>query len=201
MVRGRFQQQQWEQREAAILAALEQLSAERGLSGLTMDALASEVGISKATLYQHFEGKDALLAALMVQQTDQFLASLQRGAGQPPVERLRAALRMLLDDQVSPLRGMVSAGRDEALPVFHNTPALVERHEQMIAALTAIIEQGQAEGSIAADLDARAVIGAMVALSSVSPGAEVGPGCRPAVTTPGYSEQMVKLFERAIRPA
>ena len=55
MPRGRYQQKQWDQREDVILAALETLSAARGFSQVTMDDLADAVGISKATLYQHFE--------------------------------------------------------------------------------------------------------------------------------------------------
>lgn len=200
MARGRYQQQQWEQRAEAIVEAMERLCAERGFGAVTMDALADEVGISKATLYQHFDSKDALLAELMMRHLDRFLASLEGSAGLPPVERLRAAMRVLMDEHVTPLQGMVIAERDETLPVFHNTPALVERHERSVAALTAIIEQGQSDGSITRDLDALTVIWAMLALSGVS--VETGAGvvyCPVSTTLPGYADQMLKLFERAIR--
>ncbi|MCC6800059.1 MAG: TetR/AcrR family transcriptional regulator [Anaerolineae bacterium] len=199
--RGRYQQVQWEQREEAILDALQALSAERGFSAVTMDALAEAVGISKATLYQHFDSKDALLAALLAQQIDRFGAWLADAAGRPPVEQLCHAMSALMGGHFTPLRGLVSVGRDEALPVFYNSPALVQRHEQILAALTAIIRQGQADGSIAPDLDPFVVISAMLALSSVSPGESSGSGYREAVAAhPGYADQMLALFERAIRP-
>lgn len=200
MARGRFQQQQWEQRAEAIVEALERLCAARGFGAVTMDALADDVGISKATLYQHFDSKDALLAEMMKRHLDRFLAALASTADQPPVERLCAAVRVLMDGHLSPLQGLVIVGRDEALPVFYNTPVLVEKHEQTLAALTAIIEQGQAEGSITPDLDAFTIISAMLALSGVS--VETGSGLvfRPVSTTlPDTANQMVKFFERAIR--
>lgn len=200
--RGRYQQLQWEQREEVILEALQTLSAERGFSAVTMDALAEAVGISKATLYQHFDSKDALLAALLAQQIDRFGAWLADAAGRPPVEQLCHAMSALMGGHFTPLRGLVSVGREEALPVFYNSPALVERHEQILTALTAIIHQGQADGSIAPDLDPFVVISAMLALSSVTLGESAGPGYRAALAAhPDYTDQMLALFERALRPA
>lgn len=200
-VRGRYQQLQWEQREEAILEALRTLSAERGFSAVTMDTLADAVGISKATLYQHFNSKDALLAALLAQQIDRFNAWLESAGGRPPVEQLREAMRALMGGHFTPLRGLVSVGREEALPVFYNTPALIERHEQILAALAAIIRQGQADGSIAADLSPYVVISAMLALSGVTLEESAGPGYRAALAAhPDHTDQMLALFERAIRP-
>ncbi|MCZ7679417.1 MAG: TetR/AcrR family transcriptional regulator [Sandaracinaceae bacterium] len=76
MPRGRYQQKQWDARHAAILEALEQLSDQRGFSNVTMDDLADQIGISKATLYQHFESKDAMLVELMASHEDAFIALL-----------------------------------------------------------------------------------------------------------------------------
>ena len=106
MARGRFQQQQWEQRAEAIVEALERLCAARGFGAVTMDALADDVGISKATLYQHFDSKDALLSEMMKRHLDRFLAALAGTADQPPVERLCAAVRVLMDGHLSPLQGL-----------------------------------------------------------------------------------------------
>lgn len=102
--RGRYQQLQWEQREEVILEALQTLSAERGFSAVTMDALAEAVGISKATLYQHFDSKDALLAALLTQQIDRFSAWLESAAARPPIEQLREAMRALMGGHFTPAR-------------------------------------------------------------------------------------------------
>ena len=200
MPRGRYQQKQWDARQAAILAALEMLSAQRGFANVTMDDLADEVGISKATLYQHFKSKDDLLVHLMAQQEDQFIASIDNTAGQPPVGRLLATLRTLMEGHITPLRGLVSIGSEAITPVFRNNAQLVERHDQIVAMLTDIIRDGQDDGSIAPDLAPHVIISAMLALSNVSMGDYEPPECnRQLQTREGYNEQMLTLFERSIR--
>jgi TetR/AcrR family transcriptional regulator, mexJK operon transcriptional repressor len=49
-----------------ILAAARTLFLDRGYGETTMDAIARHAAVSKATLYSHFDGKDALFAALIV---------------------------------------------------------------------------------------------------------------------------------------
>jgi AcrR family transcriptional regulator len=48
-----------------ILDAAERLFAERGFSGTAMRDLAAEVGINAASLYNHFDGKQALYEAVL----------------------------------------------------------------------------------------------------------------------------------------
>ena len=50
-------------RDALLAAAIEILEAE-GLSALTLRAVARRVGVSQTAPYRHFEGKEALLAAV-----------------------------------------------------------------------------------------------------------------------------------------
>jgi TetR/AcrR family transcriptional regulator, mexJK operon transcriptional repressor len=49
-----------------ILAAARALFLKLGYGETSMDAIARHAGVSKATLYSHFAGKDALFAALIV---------------------------------------------------------------------------------------------------------------------------------------
>lgn len=48
-----------------ILRTARELLLARGFSGLTMDALAHDLGMSKKTLYAHFPSKDALVLAII----------------------------------------------------------------------------------------------------------------------------------------
>ena len=48
-----------------IMDAARRLFLQHGFHGTSMDALAKEAGVSKATLYSHFEDKDALYRALI----------------------------------------------------------------------------------------------------------------------------------------
>jgi AcrR family transcriptional regulator len=195
--RGRYQQKQWEDRQTAILQTLEQLSTERGFANVTMDDVSEAVGISKATLYQHFQSKDAMLVHLLAHHEEQFLRWLDQTEDQPPLERLRQIMQQLMDGHIMPLRGLFSMNRDEILPVFHSSDELIQRHDQIVDRLSLIIQQGQGGGMIAADLHPQTVIGAMLALSSVSMGS-YDPCSEQARKE--HSEQMRLLFERAIRP-
>jgi AcrR family transcriptional regulator len=197
--RGRYQQKQWEDRQAAILETLEKLSTERGFANVTMDDVSDAVGISKATLYQHFQSKDAMLVHLLAQHEDHFLDWLTQTDDQPPLDRLRQIMQQLMDGHIMPLRGLFSLSQDEVLPVFRSSEDLMQRHDQIVDKLSSIIRQGQAESVIAADLIPESVIGAMLALSSVSMGSYEPPTCADQIRQT-YREQMILLFERAIRP-
>jgi AcrR family transcriptional regulator len=96
-------------REDAILVAVNALLAEKGFDLMTVDEVASYVGMSKASLYKHFPSKDALAAAALVRLLDETLAVI---AAQPPaaapLAKLRAVLRWAL--------GLRIAGRMPLLP-------------------------------------------------------------------------------------
>ena len=47
-------------KRAAIMGAAKQLFSRHGLDGVSMDAVAAKAGVSKLTVYSHFQGKDAL---------------------------------------------------------------------------------------------------------------------------------------------
>ena len=201
MARGRYQQKQWDARQEAILKALEGLFAERGLAAVTMDDLAETVGISKATLYQHFASKDAMLAHLLAEHYAQFAAWLESTTGQPPLERLCATMRYLMSGQFVALRDLMTLDRDEVVPVFQGDPALLAGHTQTLGLLAGIVRQGQAEGSIAADLAPQAIIAAMWALSNLAPRqAPAFARLDGPLDEAAYAEQMLRLFARGLRP-
>jgi AcrR family transcriptional regulator len=50
-----------------VLDAALELVAERGVAAASMDAIARESGVSKATIYKHWAGKDALLLDMMAE--------------------------------------------------------------------------------------------------------------------------------------
>lgn len=111
-------------REEAILSSVNRLLAERGYDLMTMDQVAADVGISKASLYKHFDSKEALAAAAMIGLMDRMLAFM---SGLPeddaPVSKLQAVVRWAvgvqlagempsLPSQNSSLRGALAAHRD-----------------------------------------------------------------------------------------
>jgi len=89
-----FKQQQLLLREDAILDAVNRLLAIKGFDLMTMDEVAAEVGIAKASLYKHFQSKDELAASSMTRLLERALAFIDAlDRAKPAVEKLKALAR------------------------------------------------------------------------------------------------------------
>ena len=89
-------------REEAIVRAVNRLLAEKGFDLMTVDEVAAEVGIAKASLYKHFSSKEDLAAAAMVRVlglAQAFLATLPADAA--PLAQLEAVTRWMLEVQLA----------------------------------------------------------------------------------------------------
>ena len=75
-------------RERRVLDAALKVFAEAGYSGTTMDAVAMETGLSKPTLYQYFESKDALFSAMLLGERDHMLEVFRYPTGKGMVADL-----------------------------------------------------------------------------------------------------------------
>ncbi len=86
-------------RRQAILQAATRLFAEHGFRPTTMQAVAAAAGVSVGYLYKHFDGKDAMLAAILdqhLQRMDQLIAEVQ-ARGLSPLAELRGTLEAICD--------------------------------------------------------------------------------------------------------
>jgi len=72
-----FKAQMLEAREQAITASVNRLLSEKGFDAMTVDEVAAEVGIAKASLYKHFNSKEELACAAMVQAIQKAQAYLE----------------------------------------------------------------------------------------------------------------------------
>lgn len=116
MARLSFRDQVLRVREDAIIASVNRLLAEKGFEGMTVDEVAADVGIAKASLYKHFPSKEALAAAAMVRLLQRALAYLDALEQRPdllPLERLEAVTRWLLE--------LLLAGEMPTLPSQNST--------------------------------------------------------------------------------
>jgi len=98
MAKLSFRTQVLRAREAAIVTAAKHLLAAKGFDAMTVDEVAAEAGIAKASLYKHFDSKEAIAAAAMTCVLDKLLAALGELAAQatpdtPPLDQLKAAVR------------------------------------------------------------------------------------------------------------
>lgn len=148
-------------REDAIVAAVKRLLADKGFEQMTVDEVAAEVGIAKASLYKHFVSKEALAAAAMVQALDRTLAQAALLDADPSLDamgRLRAMTRWTLHLQL--------AGEMPTLPSENSTlrAALIAHRDYMDRLMTlsdrlgAWITQAQADGRISPQLPAEVVL-------------------------------------------
>ena len=93
-----FKDQAFQQREDAILDAATRILTNRGFDLMTMDEVATEVGVSKPSLYKHFKSKEELAGECMIRLLDganETLAALPDDL--PALERIRRLLGWALD--------------------------------------------------------------------------------------------------------
>lgn len=117
-----FREQVLRVREDAIVSSVNRLLAEKGFEQMTVDEVAADVGIAKASLYKHFVSKEALAAAAMVRVLEQGLEVVQAQASRSDasaLERLkevtRWALRLLLAGKMPTLPSQNSSLRAELM--------------------------------------------------------------------------------------
>jgi TetR/AcrR family transcriptional regulator, regulator of autoinduction and epiphytic fitness len=162
--RPSFKQQMLLAREQAIIDVVNRLLAEKGFDAMTVDEVAFEVGVAKASLYKHFPSKEDLGAAAMVRVMQRGIAQMSAlPAGMNELDKLKAvAIWMMqlklkgempnLPSQNSTLRATLAANKAyiDALLTISDT-------------LGAWIEAAQAQGKISRDLPAIMVLYAMYA--------------------------------------
>lgn len=159
VVKVSFKEQMLQAREDAIIATVNRLLAEKGFDAMTVDEVAANVGIAKASLYKHFPSKEELAAAAMVhvmRRAQVFLKELPANA--PALDQLRAVVRWTmqlklqgempsLPSQNSTLRATLMANREYM-------DGLMEVSDR----LGGWIEEAQAQGTIQPQLPAIAVL-------------------------------------------
>ncbi len=152
-VKTSFKAQMLLAREDAIVVAVNRLLAEKGFDLMTVDEVALDVGIAKASLYKHFSSKEDLAAAAMVRViglAQAFLASLPPEA--KPLDQLKAIARWMLQVQIK--------GEMPSLPSQNSTlranlmanKAYLDGLMQISDKIGGWIEAAQADGSLSAKL-------------------------------------------------
>jgi AcrR family transcriptional regulator len=77
-------------RRSQLVRAASRLFAERGFRAVSMEDLAAEAGVSGPAVYRHFASKEALLADLLIDVSQQLLdGGSQRASAASPFESLR----------------------------------------------------------------------------------------------------------------
>jgi TetR/AcrR family transcriptional regulator, transcriptional repressor for nem operon len=77
-----------------ILNSAQNLIQTRSFHGFSFQDVADEVGIRKASLYHHFDSKDAVAIAVLEHATEWVRAQMNKQEGREPAERLEGYLDM-----------------------------------------------------------------------------------------------------------
>ncbi len=154
-----FKQQQLIVRENAIIDSTNSLLAKKGYDLMTMDEVAAEVGIAKASLYKHFPSKEALAAAAMIRLLENTLAYVRSlPTEKPAIAQLKDILQWALEIRMKgglPTLPSENTGLRDAL--LNNT-RYISRLMDLNELMGELIEKARAEGAIRADLPTEVVL-------------------------------------------
>lgn len=154
-----FKQQQLIVRENAIVDATNNLLAKKGFDLMTMDEVAAEVGIAKASLYKHFPSKEALAAAAMIRLLENTLAFVRGLASeQPAIEQLKGVLQWALEVRMKGGLPTLPAENTSLREALLNNTRYITRLMDLNELMGELIEKARAQGAIRADLPTEVVL-------------------------------------------
>jgi len=151
MARLSFREQVLRVREDAIVASVNRLLAEKGFDLMTVDEVAADVGIAKASLYKHFPSKEALAAAAMVRLLERGLGVIeQQGAlaDASAFDRLEAVARWALELQLAGEMPTLPSQNSSLRAELMANKAYLDLLMQASDRLGAWIVQAQTDGDI-----------------------------------------------------
>ena len=139
-----FKEQQHKFREDAILDTVNRLLAQKGYDLMTMDEVAAEVGIAKASLYKHFESKDALACASMTRFVEDAIAMARGLPGHlSALDKLKSVVRWAVRIHLSGTMPSLPSTRSSIQQTLLGHPPYVQRLEELTEILGEWIGQAQ----------------------------------------------------------
>jgi AcrR family transcriptional regulator len=167
--RPSFRERQQQARETAIQEAAIALLTTKGYAAMTMDEVAAAVGISKATLYQHFPSKEELAVRVVtafVEQIYDYLMALDPGL--PALERLQSVMRWVIELRCAAEQRLAqpsTGGIGPTLkPIVSHHPRFQARRDRLVAAFCELVDAAKAEGDLTAEIPTRVLVQAMLSL-------------------------------------
>jgi len=144
-----------EEKRRLLLDAAVRVFARKGYHSSRVGDIAEEAGVAYGLLYHYFGSKEDVLRTVFRETWRGLIATIKsvEQAGDPPIEQLRKVAEILLrswrrdPDLVRVL--VLEVTRSQLLP------GEMDEIAASFAAIQEIVERGQADGSIRADLDAR----------------------------------------------
>ncbi len=161
MSRLSFKEQVLRVREDAIITSVNRLLADKGFDLMTVDEVAAEAGIAKASLYKHFPSKEALAAAAMVRLMERTQALVDQQAARTDAsacERLQAVTRWALEMQLAGEMPTVPSQNSTLRAELMASKVYLDLLMQVSDTLGGWIVQAQTAGDIDASLPPEVVL-------------------------------------------
>jgi len=135
-------------KEELILRAAQRRFAAYSYSKVTMDEIAEDIGMAKASLYYYFPTKEAIFRSVVLHEQEEFLAQAKEvlahngSASQMLVEYVR--LRMKLTERLSNLSQIHQQAWHDVRPIFNELFKTFVQHE--LQYVTQILQEGKKSG-------------------------------------------------------
>jgi TetR/AcrR family transcriptional regulator len=132
-------------KEEVILRAAQHRFAGYGYSKVTMDEIAEDIGMAKASLYYYFPTKEAIFRSVIQHEQEEFLTRIKAiiegtlPAGQKFLEYIR--LRIKLTEQLSNLSHFHKQGWNDVKPIFKDL--FSEFLQQELRQIAHILQEGK----------------------------------------------------------
>jgi len=146
-------------RETAIIQSVNRFLAEKGFDAMTVDEVAAEVGIAKASLYKHFTSKEELACAAMVaamRKAQDFIQAVP--AEQSPIDKLKSVTRWTMTLKLQGLMPSLPSQNSSLRATLMASKDYMDGLMEVSDALGGWIEQAQAQGQINTTLPPVAVL-------------------------------------------
>ena len=154
-----FKEQQHKFREDAILDTVNRLLAQKGYGLMTMDEVAAEVGIAKASLYKHFDSKEALATASMTRFIEDARAMAQGlQAHLSAVDKLKSVVRWAVRIHLSGTMPSLPSTRSSIQQTLLEHPPYVDQLGQLTELLGLWIGQAQDVGDLSPALPGEVIL-------------------------------------------
>jgi len=163
-------------REQEILRSAARMIRDQGYVNLNMDDLADEVGISKPTLYQHFKGKDDMVAKTMLQTMRKMEEHILAVEGDTAFHKLENIMRYMLEAHADPEGFSMTIIQDSSLAMQHLTggnPEMQAIQRRVGSRIYEIISEAKDDGDIRADVPNIIVMSAMFSSMSMLQGPRI----------------------------
>lgn len=181
-------------RERDIVLTAARIIHTDGFSRLNVDDLAKKVGISKSTLYQHFDHKSDIVLFALNTGAQAISGFLTKAEGMP-LDRLEALLRFLYryqEDDDSSLACVVFTEAIHQINLHEDASECIQKMQHLV---NSIIEDAKTEGQIRPSLSADVVSGSLFSTAILMSSHYLPPKLK---TDAAYVDQVISWWRSSL---